>query len=81
MWITKNFIKSVKNTHENLWRDIILTLGIFLAYRQAGVHFSHLKLDCGFAALNIRSQLIKKSKLILFDNMKINDNSIVRKER
>ena len=31
--------------------------------------------------LNIRSQLIKRSKLILSDNMKINDNSIVRKER
>jgi hypothetical protein len=31
--------------------------------------------------LNIRSQLIKKSKLILCDRIKINDNSIVRKER
>jgi len=31
--------------------------------------------------LNIRSQLIKNSKLILGDNIKINDNSIVRKER
>jgi hypothetical protein len=31
--------------------------------------------------LNIRSQLMEKSKLILSDNIKINDNSIVRKER
>jgi len=31
--------------------------------------------------LNIRSQLIKNSKLILGDNIKINDNSIVRKGR
>jgi hypothetical protein len=31
--------------------------------------------------LNIRSQLMEKSKLILSNNIKINDNSIVRKER
>ncbi len=31
--------------------------------------------------LNIRNQLMKRSKLILCDNIKINDNSIVRKER
>jgi hypothetical protein len=34
-----------------------------------------------FMRLNIRSQLMEKSKLILCDNMNINDNSIVRKER
>jgi hypothetical protein len=31
--------------------------------------------------LNIRSQLMEKSKLILSNNIKIIDNSIVRKER
>jgi hypothetical protein len=31
--------------------------------------------------LNIRSQLMEKSKLILSNDIKINDNSIVRKER
>ena len=31
--------------------------------------------------LNIRSRLMEKSKLILSNNIKINDNSIVRKER
>jgi hypothetical protein len=31
--------------------------------------------------LNIRSQLVEKSKLILSNDIKINDNSIVRKER
>lgn len=34
-----------------------------------------------FMRLNIRSQLMEKSKLILSNNIKINDNSIVRKER